>query len=283
MKSHKNKFVDKRNNMKNLYQELPLLQHASIRKTAMTETFSSKSRKTVRFSESDSRSRNIPSHRDYSPLEHRSVWYTPTEYGVFALNEVREKMTMPLVQRKEKHKRMLRIDNVRRTVLKSQSYQFLESKLPTTGNEYTEWLANYVHEHSEQSAAEARQRGIENDLELLDIKMQEMASRITTKRAPNTTSSATSSITRRKHQEELKTNLSKNSVNKNARWSNDDLRDVAPTIIERGYNLRIELCKDFCLDKSIGGTPIKAAERGVNSRRRRRGSIRLYQASKVSS
>lgn len=250
--------------MKNLYQELPLLQHASMSKTAMTESFSSKStRKTVRFSNSDSRSKKVPSHRDYSPLEHRSVWYTPTEYGVFALNEVRDKMTMPLVQRKEKHKRMLRIDNVRRTVLKSQSYQLIESKLPNTGNEYTEWLATYVQRHSEQSAAEARQRGIENDLELLDIKMQEMASRIT-KRATIAT--------------KTQVELSKKTINNNARWSSDDLKDVAPTSIERSCTLRIELCKDFCLDKSIGGTPIEP-ERRVNSRRRGRGSIRLYKAS----
>eukprot|EP00531_Pseudo-nitzschia_arenysensis_P013327 CAMPEP_0116129012 /NCGR_PEP_ID=MMETSP0329-20121206/7699_1 /TAXON_ID=697910 /ORGANISM="Pseudo-nitzschia arenysensis, Strain B593" /LENGTH=202 /DNA_ID=CAMNT_0003623255 /DNA_START=112 /DNA_END=721 /DNA_ORIENTATION=+ len=158
-------------------------------------------------------------------------------------------MTMPLVQRKEKHKRMLRIDNVRRTVLKSQSYQLIESKLPNTGNEYTEWLATYVQRHSEQSAAEARQRGIENDLELLDIKMQEMASRIT-KRATIAT--------------KTQVELSKKTINNNARWSSDDLKDVAPTSIERSCTLRIELCKDFCLDKSIGGTPIEP-ERRVNS------------------
>jgi len=257
--------MTKRNNMKNLYQELPLLQHSSMHKKAMTDSFSSKStRKTVRFSKSNSRSRKVPSHRDYSPLEHRSVWYTPTEYGAFALNEVREKMAMPLDERKEKHKRMLRIDNVRRTVLKSQSYQLIESKLPDdTGDEYTEWLATYVQRHSEQSAAEARQRGIENDLELLDIKMEEMASRIT-KRATTTTKSPV-------------VQLSKKTINKNARWSNDDLRDVAPTSIERSYNLRIELCNDFRLDKSIGGTPIEPERK--TSRRRGRGSIRLYEAS----
>lgn len=269
--------------MKNLYQELPLLQHASMSKPAMAESLSSRSssissantnantssssRKTVRFDYRHCQSRNVQSHRDYSPLEHRSVWYTPNEYGTFALNEVREKMSMPLDQRKEKHKRMLRIDNVRRTVLKSQSYQLLESRMPNTGNEYSEWLANYVQQHSEQSAAEARQRGIENDLELLDIKMQEMASRIT-KRQPIST----------KTQKNLQSTSKNSEMNKNERWSSNDLKDVAPTAIERSSTLRIELCKDFCHDKSIGGTLIK--ERRVHPRRRgRRGSIRLYNTS----
>ncbi len=254
--------------MKNLYQELPLLQQASMSKPEMTESFSPRSGKTVRFKDGDSESRNIPSYRDYTPLELRSMWYTPTEYGKFALNEVREKMTLPLDERKEKHKRMLRIDNVRRTVLKSQSYQLLESKLPNSSTEYSQWMENYVQRHSNQSAAEARQRGIENDLELLDIKMKEMASRIT-KRPPMSP----------------KTKATKKTSNKNAknaRWATNDAkspRDVAPCAIERSSGLRIDLCNDFCNDNnSAGETPMKE-HRVLSGRRGRRGSIRLINRS----
>eukprot|EP00533_Pseudo-nitzschia_delicatissima_P015690 CAMPEP_0197278480 /NCGR_PEP_ID=MMETSP1432-20130617/18730_1 /TAXON_ID=44447 /ORGANISM="Pseudo-nitzschia delicatissima, Strain UNC1205" /LENGTH=180 /DNA_ID=CAMNT_0042744875 /DNA_START=34 /DNA_END=576 /DNA_ORIENTATION=- len=179
-------------------------------------------------------------------------------------------MTLPLGERKEKHKKMLRIDNVRRTVLKSQSYQLLESKLPNTGNEYSEWLENYIQRHSNQSAAEARQRGIENDLELLDIKMQEMASRIT-KRRPKTPRSQV-----------LKKAYNNDKNTKNARWATNDtnsLRDVAPCAIERSSGLRIDLCNDFFHNnKSAGGTPIKE-HRVLSGRRGRRGSIRLINQS----
>lgn len=140
--------------MKDLYQEIPLLQSP---KMAKKQPLSFRIGKAVRFTDLDSES-EIPSYRDFTDMEHRSMWYTEDEYCVFALNEVRHKLTLPIDQQKEKQKQTLRIDNVRRSVLESQS---------DPDDEHCEWLAQYVRRHSEQSAIEARQRGMENDLEVL--------------------------------------------------------------------------------------------------------------------
>jgi len=220
--------------MKNLYQEIPLLQqevstNSTANKMAKGPLSQPPIRKTVSFSEYDFEMQ-VTSLRDYTPMEIRSVWYTDKDYGVFALNELKEKMSS-LDEQKKKHKRMLRIESVRRSVLKSQADQMLRKKMRDTNNEYSTWLAKYVKKYTEQSAIEARQRGMENDLEILKMKMQEMNSR-STRPAFRTKIDAVKAS-------------NKNSNNRNARWSSNP-KDVAPGVIERSSSLRKLLRTDLC-------------------------------------
>lgn len=188
--------------------------------------------KKVRFEDFHSVTR-IPSHHDFTPLECESTWYTKDEYQSFALNDMREKLFAPLEERKNKHQESLRIGNVRRTVLQFQSNRLLRNKLGQADNDYAEWLAEYIERHTEQSALEARQRGMENNLELLDMKMQEVKSRLK-RHLP----------VARNQQVSKKTSYNKNDT-KNARWSANEAKDVAPNAIRRNTGLRRELRKDL--------------------------------------
>lgn len=198
-------------------------------------------RKAVSFSEYDFEM-EVSSYHEYTPIEVRSVWYSPKDYGVFALNERKEKMALSLDQQKEKHKRMLRINNVRRSILKSQSDQMLRKKMYNTDYELSACrLAKCVKQHTEQSAIEARQRGMENDLEILKIKMQEMNSRITNR------------ATFRTRIDAVKISNKNNWNNRNARWSSNP-KDIAPGVIERSSSLRKLLRTDLRSEKTVGGT-----------------------------
>lgn len=187
--------------------------------------------------------KTVESHNDYTPSERQSSWFTKKDYHQFALNNLHEKLTGPLSERKQKHERSMRIDNVRRSVLKAQSDRLLRHKLLKDNkdySQYSEWLNDCIYEQSEQSAIEARQRGMENDLELLDIKMQEMTSRLSKRPA----------FLSRKMQTPT-TNKYKNK--KNARWSTNQekqQKDVAPHAVKRNPVLRGDLCSDICSDKS---------------------------------
>jgi len=213
--------------MKNLYQEIPLLQqevNSTTTKMAKGPLSPPPIRKTVSFSDYDFEM-EVTSLRDYTPMEIRSVWYTDKEYGVFALNELKAKMSS-LDEQQRKHKRMLRIDTVRRSVLKSQADKVLRKKMCDSNDEYCQWLAKYVKKYTEESAIEARQRGMENGIEILKMKMQEMNNRSL---RPAFRSTSVSS--------------NKNS-NRNARWSSNP-KDVAPGIIERSSSLRKLLRTDL--------------------------------------
>lgn len=187
--------------------------------------------------------KTVESHNDYTPSERQSSWFTKQDYRQFKLNVIHEKLTGPLSERKRKHERSMRIENVRRSVLKAQSNRLLGQKLLKDNKDfsrYSEWLSDYVYEQSEQSAIEARQRGMENDLELLDIKMQEMTSRRSERPA----------FLSKKKQTPM---TNKYNKKKNARWSTNDekqLKDVAPNAVKRNPVLRGDLCSDICSDKS---------------------------------
>ncbi len=220
--------------MKYLHQEIPLLLQSSS-KMAKKQPLSYRTGKAVSFTNFDSES-EIPSYRDLTELEHRSMWYTEDDYCIFALNEVRHKSTLPIDQQKEKQKQTLRIDNVRRSVLESQS---------DPDDEHSEWLANYVRRHSEQSAIEARQRGMENDLEVLRIKMQEMTSQLTKRRGGP-------AIFRTKVEAVKASN--KNSNNKNARWGTLSKNIAPPCRVERSSSLGKSLRADLCSDNNRKAT-----------------------------
>ena len=221
--------------MKYLYQEIPLLESPTM---AKKQPLSHSIGRAVRFAECDSES-EIPSHRDFTDIEHRSMWYTEDDYCIFALNEVRHKLTLPIDQQKEKHKQTMRIDNVRRSVLKSQSDLLLRQKMDNTDDEYSEWLAEFVRRHSEQSAIEARQRGMENDLEVLRIKMQEMTCKLTQRPA----------LFRTKIEAVKASNKTTN--NKNARWGTLPKNIGPPCRVERSSSLGKSLRADLvCSDKN---------------------------------
>jgi hypothetical protein len=216
---------------------LPLLKQVSS-KTPKMAGFILKDRKKVRFEERDSVTIVfVLSHRDYISSEYRSVWYTSTEYREFSSKQIREKLNAPLSERKEKHQRSHRINHLRRGVLHSQSDRQLRKKLRKTNSDYSQWLADFCKGCSESCVTEARQRGMENDLELLNIKIREL-----TKRQSLSTKRQLSKMT--------KTNNYYNQNTNNARWSTSEaktLKDVAPNAIKRSPFLHRELCKELFL------------------------------------
>lgn len=193
-----------------------------------------KIRKAVRFGEKSTTT--IASHRDYTLLEHRSAWYTEGEYCSFASKIHMEKMSAPSLERQERHKQSMRNDKIRHCVLQAHSNKStLKRQRNKISDEKCKRLSDYYKYLSEACLIEARQRGIENDLELLDIKIREISMK-----QPRGLNSRLSS----------KSCFKKDNI-KNARWSTRESnvpKDVAPTAIRR---VRPALIKDVCSNKNI--------------------------------
>jgi len=128
-------------------------------------------KKKIRFEETVSVN-IIESHNEYTSSECLSVWYTETEYRSFRLEKSRELLSGPRSLREEKRKRSLRLNHVRCIVLQAQSVRFLGKKQNKRVND-VKWLADFYSHHSEPCAKAARQRGIENDLDLLTFKLRD--------------------------------------------------------------------------------------------------------------
>jgi len=201
------------------------------------KTIINKTRKNVRFKENSMTT--IESHRDYTSSERRSMWYTRAEYRYFASKIRIENSDAPLPERKKRYHQSMRIKNIRRCVLKAQSNRFLLKKQRYgIQNDNSQWLSDYYKHHSKPCITEARQRGIENDLELLSIKMKDM----------NKKQSIRSSCSKM-----YKTHYNKDTSN--FRWSTRDtkvLKDVAPLSMARSSDLRRELCKDLFFRQESG-------------------------------
>ena len=191
----------------------------------------------------------IESHHKYTSSECLSVWYTKPEYRSFNLEETRELLSGPTSIRKEKRRRSKRVDSVRYLVLQAQSVRMIQKKRNIT-DDYSTWLADFYTHHSEPCFLAARQRGIDNDLDLLNIKLRQ---------------SYSSSILKCSTLfNKLNVSDTNNKGSKNARWSEDDnsdegktkrFKDVAPNAVMSSINLRRELCKDFGLNKKMVGNP----------------------------
>jgi len=159
-----------------MYHDLPVLKQVSPNTPEMPRLIH-EDRKKVRFKERDLITIvTVASHRDFTSSECLSVWYNPTEYRQLALKEIREMMNAPL-QRKEEHQKSHRINHLRRGVLHSQSDRRLQRKLRRANSDYSQWLADFCMGCSDSCVTEARQRGMENDLELLNIKIRELTER----------------------------------------------------------------------------------------------------------
>lgn len=193
--------------------------------------------KAVRFDAYDSESQ-IPSHRDYTNAEHRSMWCTEDDYCIFALNELRHEMTLSFEQQKQRHQKTQRIDNVRRNVVKSA------------------WVTDFVHRQSEKAAIEARQRGMENELEVLKIKMEEMTTKLTqrpalfrTKVEAVKTSNRNSSNSKSARWAALKKDIAPGAIERQTSVTAAD-KDAAPMAIERQSSIRKLLCADILPEKN---------------------------------
>jgi len=189
-----------------------------------------KTQKIVRFEENSTTI--IASHRDYTISEHRSVWYIEGQYRSFALKNRMEKMAAPLFKRQERQKQSQR-------VLQAQSNQSSRKRQRNKiRNENSQSLSDYYKDMSEGCLNEAQQRGMENDLELLDIKIQEI-----------------SDMQKRRWSYHVPSKTSYNEyATKNARWSTRETnisKDVSPTAIKRRPSLRPILCKDLYPDKNL--------------------------------
>lgn len=190
---------------------------------------------------------DILSHHGYSNTERNSVWYDKDEYRTFQIDEIRELLSCPLFERKEKSRRTQQIDSIRSLVFEAQSFQRKQqvetTSIPASHDNCSKWLAEFYKHHSESCAIAARQRGLENELELIKLKHSALFRKLTVSKGdPNYT-----------------------SANNNARWSpvidgdkqNPSLsslsnkltnnNDTSPNTIKSSRMLRLELCKDFDL------------------------------------
>jgi len=220
--------------MKNCYQEIPLLTQDTMFADKMTKAIVKAPRK-VQFNRTVTITL-VQSHREYSDTEFQSLWYSDSEYRLFRLDEVHEKLSAPLRQRKKNEEKYHRREALRRLVVRSQDDRNLQRKLRQSNCDYSVWLANICKRESESCSVEARTRGMENDLDLLNFKMREMSSDLSMARSPAMLSTTN-----------IRVSLD-NQNTKNARWSprgKDTLRDVAPNAIKRNTDLRRALCKDF--------------------------------------
>jgi hypothetical protein len=201
---------------------------------------------------------DILSHHNYSNTERNSAWYNNKEYRAFQLDEKRELLSGPPFERKEKSRRTQQIDSVRSLVLEAQSFQRKQqveiTSILASHDNCNKWLAEYYKHHSESCATAARQRGLENDLELININRVREASSMLLKHSALfkklTVSKGTTNYT---------------SANNNASWSpvidrdkqNSSLsslsnklinnNDTSPNTVKSSRMLRLELCKDFDL------------------------------------
>uniref|UniRef100_A0A7S4ER06 Uncharacterized protein n=1 Tax=Pseudo-nitzschia australis TaxID=44445 RepID=A0A7S4ER06_9STRA len=194
----------------------------------------------------------VESYLDYSS----SIWYSQKEYRSFSLEETREQLSGPPSLRKVKRERSLRKNDIRRLVIEAQFIKFKGSEEYGTGDKKAQWLANFYTRHSGSFVIEARQRGIENDLELLNIKLREASSAMLKRSALFKTLTVS------------KTNNNNNT--NNARWSDSqgviklglggaaNSKDRAPIAVKSSSHLRRELCKDFDLNKNLIGTPFES-------------------------
>lgn len=141
-------------------------------------------------------------------------------------------------------------------MIEAQFIKFKGSEEYGTGDKKAQWLANFYTRHSGSFVIEARQRGIENDLELLNIKLREASSAMLKRSALFKTLTVS------------KTNNNNNT--NNARWSDSqgviklglggaaNSKDRAPIAVKSSSHLRRELCKDFDLNKNLIGTPFES-------------------------
>jgi hypothetical protein len=139
----------------------------------------------------------IEKHQDWTFDERSSVWYTRENYRSFAIEEYRQKIksgqSTSSIIKYDKVQRMNRIRRIRSFVIKAQGIIQKKNMLITKednnkndGNgkkqhhhdddNNTKWLAELYHHHSKSCAVVARQRGLDNDMWLLNVKLQEAAS-----------------------------------------------------------------------------------------------------------
>ena len=183
----------------------------------------------------------VESYRDYSSSECRSVWYSEKEYRSFSLEKTWENLTASLPLRRKRHERTLRNENIRHLLVEAQSARFVRKKSSRRDCDFSQWLADFYEKHSEPCVIEARQRAIENDLELINIKLREASSRL---------------LKRSTLFKKLEVSTTYDKDTNNARWSGSEgtlLGDEAPHVVRSSYGLRRQLCKDFNLIKGVVG------------------------------
>ena len=117
----------------------------------------------------------IEHHCEFTSKERMSIWYTDDDYRSFNLQETQEQLSGPLAAKIDKIERSRHIVNVQYLVLRAQMVQREIAKTDTneTEQDYSKWLADFYQLHSESCAIAARQRGLENDLCLLNIKLRD--------------------------------------------------------------------------------------------------------------
>ena len=140
--------------------------------------------KKVCFNE-DITTRTILSHRELTSNERLSVWYNDDDYFLFNLKENYRHLSDPSSLKVEQVQRSNRIEDVRYLVLRAQDVQrkFAKNNCDCSKKEQqknkeddSKWFAKFCQHHSEQCVIAARQRGLENDLWLLDTKLKEESS-----------------------------------------------------------------------------------------------------------
>jgi hypothetical protein len=231
-----------------------------------------KQHRTVRFNKDMTVSFNkdmtvneIEHHCELTSKERMSIWYTDDDYRSFNLQETQEQLSGPLAAKIDKIERSKHVIDVQYLVLRAQMVQRKIAKNDTneTKQDYSKWLADFYQHHSESCAIAARQRGLENDLCLLNIKLRDASSML----LKNSFLFNGLSVSN----DNNSINNSVGAAANNERWSvgegctNNNKRVASP---KSSRNLRRMLCKDLDLScKTIDVTvnPIFSPTSGLTS------------------
>ena len=233
--------------------------------------------KKVCFNE-DITTRTILSHRELTSNERLSVWYNDDDYFLFNLKENYRHLSDPSSLKVEQVQRSNRIEDVRYLVLRAQDVQrkFAKNNCDCSKKEQqknkeddSKWFAKFCQHHSEQCVIAARQRGLENDLWLLDTKLQEASSMLLKHSTLFNNLTVSTNINRKnknkKNDSTAENNgrwsaieCCRNSYSNNKRSANSTFNDSPPNAVKSSTSrtLRKVLREDFNLKTTKRVNPI---------------------------
>jgi hypothetical protein len=235
------------------------IRYRTLKPLSMTKN-KHKQHQKIRFNK-DVTVNEIEHHSELTSKERMSIWYTDDDYRSFSLQETQELLSGPLAAKIDKIERSRHIGDVQYLVLRAQMVQRKTAKNDTneTKQDYSKWLADFYHHHSESCAIAARQRGLENDLCLLNVKLRDASSMLL-----NHSFLFNGLSVSNNNNNNNNTGASAN----NERWSvgegctANNKRAASP---KSSRNLRRMLCKDFDLKIDVTINPIFSPTPGLSS------------------
>ena len=201
--------------------------------------------------------KEIPTHREWTHSERLSVWYTDDDFVMFILAEKYKCLSGSSSQKVEHIQRSKRIENVRYLVLQVYHVQRKIAKKACPQKQEQDkdevdhskwsdwcWLAEFYQHHSKHCAIGARQRGLENDLWLIDVKIREASILLNNLTISNNNTSGNNKNDSSANNEQCSA-VKRGNYNSNKRSAISSFNDYSPNAVIRNRKLRKVLWKDL--------------------------------------